>query len=244
MRLRISKWAPYILMVVIMILGVSPFFRPFNYTFSKKIHIPSDTNNMLKGSDPADNIRIKLNGSQIDILKEMRESGQLLTADEFASRITSYYDILVGALGTLFIVFTFSTYFSMKYTFEKKFDDKANEIDDKDKGFKKVLEKKMEDFKKDLKEKMREELKDLLRDSRQARAEIVEAVTGHVEENLVSREDFEAISNVMEDFERKQKDIITELSNLQELSSKKISVTMQTKKARRKNNGNSGNKTD
>ena len=30
-----------------------------------------------------------------------------------------------------------------------------------------------------------------------------------------------------------KKDIITELSNLQELSSKKVSVTMQTKKARR-----------
>ena len=212
-----------------MILGVSPFFRPFNYAFSKKIHIPSDTNNISKGSDLADNIRVKLDGNQIDFLKEMRESGQLLTADEFASRITSYYDILVGALGTLFIVFTFSTYFSMKYTFERKFDDKAEEIDSKDKEFKEVLEKKMEDFKKDLKEKMREELKDLLRDSRQARAEIVEAVTGHVEENLVSREDFEAISNVMEGIEMRQ----TELSNLQELSSKKVSVTMQTKKARR-----------
>ncbi len=233
MRLKISKWAPYILMVVIMILGVSPFFRPFNYAFSKKIHIPSDTNNISKGSDPADNIRVKLDGNQIDFLKEMRESGQLLTADEFASRITSYYDILVGTLGTLFIVFTFSTYFSMKNTFERKFDDKADEIDNKDKEFKEALEKKMEDFKKDLKEKMREELKELLRDSRQARAEIVEAVTGHVEENLVSREDFETISNVMEGIERKQKDIITELSNLQEPSSKKVSVTMQTKKTRR-----------
>ncbi len=43
-------------------------------------------------------------------LKKMRENGELLSSDEFASRITDYYNTLVAVLTALFVLFTIVTW--------------------------------------------------------------------------------------------------------------------------------------
>ena len=146
-------------------------------------------------------------------LEEMRRNGQLLSSDEFASRITSYYDTLVAVLAGLFIVFSLTTYFSIKQSFETKFEDKRREIEDKQKQIESQLS-----------GNIREELKNMLRDSRQVRDDIVNAVTGDVEGHFATCEALDELSTFVESVEKKQKDLIAEVAELQEHTARMISI--------------------
>lgn len=195
---------------IICISVFSLWLNPYNYVFAttQRCFIPSDTSKLVQSINNQKRI-YKVDISKAKFLEEMRSNGELITSDEFASRITSYYDTLVGVLGIMFVLFTFGTYFSMKQTFERKFDDKIKEID-----------KEQNNISNRLKTDIRTELKEMLRNSRDVRIDIVESITGSIAGEFITHEEYDSqiedINNKQEDFASKQKDIMVQLDKIQE----------------------------
>lgn len=122
--------------IIIFILAASLWISPYNKTWAQNsICIPSDTG--LLGIDSLR--KYEQDVHKIQLLEEMKHNGELLTAGEFADRITSYYGTLVAVLGTMFPLFTIATYFSMKQVFESKFESKEKKIDEKQLQIKRKL---------------------------------------------------------------------------------------------------------
>ena len=193
---------------IICISVLSLWLNPYNYVFAttQKCFIPSDTSKLVQSINNQKRI-YKVDISKAKFLEEMRSNGELITSDEFASRITSYYDTLVGVLGIMFVLFTFGTYFSMKQTFERKFDDKIKEID-----------KEQNNISNRLKTDIRTELREMLRNSRDVRNDIVEFITheeydSQIEDINSKQKDF---ASKQEDFVSKQEDIMVQLGEIQE----------------------------
>lgn len=195
---------------IICISVFSLWLNPYNYVFAttQRCFIPSDASKLVQSINNQKRI-YKVDISKAKFLEEMRSNGELITSDEFASRITSYYDTLVGVLGIMFVLFTFGTYFSMKQTFERKFDDKIKEID-----------KEQNNISNRLKTDIRTELKEMLRNSRDVRIDIVESITGSIAGEFITHEEYDSqiedINNKQEDFASKQKDIMVQLDKIQE----------------------------
>lgn len=166
----------------------------------------------------------------LTFLEDMRKNGQLLTSDEFASRISSYYNTLVGVLGAMFVLFSLTTYFTIRQNFEKKFDEKRDEIDNS------------------LRNKIRTELKEMLRDSRQVRIDFTNSITGDLEGHFLTQDDADKINEVIEAIDNKQKDLISEVAELQEIVAHKESIVEKyagnnfLRNKRRQNNGNKRDK--
>ena len=203
---------------IICISVFSLWLNPYNYVFAttQRCFIPSDTSKLVQSINNQKRI-YKVDISKAKFLEEMRSNGELITSDEFASRITSYYDTLVGVLGIMFVLFTFGTYFSMKQTFERKFDDKIKEID-----------KEQNNISNRLKTDIRTELKEMLRNSRDVRIDIVETITGSIAGEFITHEEYDSqiedINNKQEDFASKQKDIMVQLDKIQEIFYAKESI--------------------
>lgn len=203
---------------IICISVFSLWLNPYNYVFAttQRCFIPSDTSKLVQSINNQKRI-YKVDISKAKFLEEMRSNGELITSDEFASRITSYYDTLVGVLGIMFVLFTFGTYFSMKQTFERKFDDKIKEID-----------KEQNNISNRLKTDIRTELKEMLRNSRDVRNDIVESIAGSIAEEFITHEEYDSqiedINNKQEDFASKQKDIMVQLDEIQEIFYAKESI--------------------
>ena len=203
---------------IICISVFSLWLNPYNYVFvtTQRCFIPSDTSKLVQSINNQKRI-YKVDISKAKFLEEMRSNGELITSDEFASRITSYYDTLVGVLGIMFVLFTFGTYFSMKQTFERKFDDKIKEID-----------KEQNNISNRLKTDIRTELKEMLRNSRDVRIDIVESITGSIAGEFITHEEYDSqiedINNKQEDFASKQKDIMVQLDKIQEIFYAKESI--------------------
>ena len=202
---------------IICISVFSLWLNPYNYVFvtTQRCFIPSDISKLVQSINNQKRI-YKVDISKAKFLEEMRSNGELITSDEFASRITSYYDTLVGVLGIMFVLFTFGTYFSMKQTFERKFDDKIKEID-----------KEQNNISNRLKTDIRTELREMLRNSRDVRNDIVESITGSIAGEFITHEEYDSqieeydsqiedINNKQEDFASKQKDIMVQLNEIQE----------------------------
>lgn len=202
---------------IICISVFSLWLNPYNYVFvtTQRCFIPSDISKLVQSINNQKRI-YKVDISKAKFLEEMRSNGELITSDEFASRITSYYDTLVGVLGIMFVLFTFGTYFSMKQTFERKFDDKIKEID-----------KEQNNISNRLKTDIRTELKEMLRNSRDVRNDIVDSITGSIAGEFITHEEYDSqieeydsqiedINNKQEDFASKQKDIMVQLNEIQE----------------------------
>lgn len=201
--------------VILLLLGVSPFFSPFNKTFAQeKIYILSDTSKVVKSVSNIKMSDCSVNMTRSQLLKEMRECGEILTSSEFASRITSYYDTLVGTLGIMFVVFTLVTYFPMKQAFEGKFDNKEREIDEK-----------QQKIKGELKDEVRKVVIDQLRDSRFVRDDIVRAVMGSIDGQFALREDFEKLDKSIQDISNVLADVMRAVGNIQDGYALKLSVS-------------------
>ena len=143
----------------------------------------------------------------------MKHNGELLTAEEFADRITSYYDILVAVLGTMFLLFTIATYFSMKQAFESRFESKEKEIDDKQLQIERKLKKDIQAT-----------LIDMLRDSRSFRDKLVDAVKGNIDGQFVTYEKIDDLENYIKGISEKQQDIMNQMAELQERAFLDVSV--------------------
>lgn len=199
----------FISIVIISILAASLWISPYNKTLAQNsICIPSDSG--FQGIDSL--CRYNQDICKVQLLEEMKHNGELLTAEEFADRITSYYDILVSVLGTMFLLFTIATYFSMKQAFESKFESKEKEIDDK-----------QLQIERNLKNEIQKKLIDMLRDSRSFRDELVGAVKGNIDGQFVTYEKIDELENYIKDLSEKQQDIMNQMAELQERDSLDVS---------------------
>lgn len=207
----------YISIIIISILAASLWISPYNKTLAQNsICIPSDTG--FQGIDSL--CKYNQDICKIQLLEEMKHNGELLTAEEFADRITSYYDILIAVLGTMFLLFTIATYFSMKQAFESRFESKEKEIDDKQLQIERKLKKDIQAT-----------LIDMLRDSRSFRDELVDAVKGNIDGQFVTYEKIDDLENYIkgisekqQGISEKQQDIMNQMAELQERAFLDVSV--------------------
>lgn len=212
-----SQWIQFLLkpiqcisIIIISILAASLWISPYNKTLAQNsICIPSEAG--FQGIDSL--CKYNQDICKIQLLEEMKYNGELLTAEEFADRITSYYDILVAVLGTMFLLFTIATYFSMKQAFESKFESKEKEIDDKQLQIERKL-----------KTEIQATLIDMLRDSRSFRDELVDTVKGNIDGQFVTYEKIDDLENYIKGLSEKQKDIINQMAELQERAFLDVSV--------------------
>ncbi|WP_373705361.1 hypothetical protein, partial [Porphyromonas loveana] len=188
---------------------------PYNNTWAQEqIYIVHDTGRLIKATtNSAEICNARTDITYKQFLEEMREQGELMTSNEFASRITSYYDILVAVLGTMFGLFTIATYLSFKQMFETKFEQKEKDI-----------EKKQQEIEDRLRENIRKNLQEMLRDSRSVRDDIVNAVAGNIDGQFATREEFDLLNNYTQNISEKQQDIMTQLASLQELCPSQLTV--------------------
>ena len=200
----------YISIIIISILAASLWISPYNKTLAQNsICIPSDTG--FQGIDSL--CKYNQDICKIQLLEEMKHNGELLTAEEFADRITSYYDILIAVLGTMFLLFTIATYFSMKQAFESRFESKEKEIDDKQLQIERKLKKDIQAT-----------LIDMLRDSRSFRDEFADAVRGNIDGQFVTYEKIDDLENYVKGISEKQQDIMNQMAELQERAFLDVSV--------------------
>lgn len=170
-----------------------------NKTWSQEtIYIANDTKVLAKVT-PACESKV----SKEDILQEMEKEEVLFTAEEFASRITSYYNTLVAVLGVMVSFFTIASFFLVNNFFKNEFEKEKLRI--------------IEELDSDTIKKVRI----LLRDSIEVRNAITSAIRGEIEGDFV-RNDY--IDRVISSIEEKQKDIELQLTKLQELCPSKLSV--------------------
>lgn len=153
-------------------------------------------------------------------LCEMRRNGQLLSSDEYASRISNYYNTLVATLTALFVLFTLVTYFTIKGQFERLFDEKSKEIEE------------------NCNEKILSELSKMVNDSRRFQEIVDSAVALKVEDNFVIHEEFDvATENIdklisrinetcitLDDVKKKQHGIYKVVEELQDSIASKMEI--------------------
>ncbi len=139
-------------------------------------------------------------------LKKMRENGELLSSDEFASRITGYYNTLVAVLTALFVLFTIVTYMTIRSKFEGKLEEKAKEFETKAKD----LEDKQH-------QKIIEELRNMLNDSKKLDEVIKSVVGGHIDDTIATKEEVEGLTSDMETY---GKNLVSLTSNLDDINKK------------------------
>lgn len=152
-------------------------------------------------------------------LRKMHENGELLSSDEFASRITDYYNTLVAVLTALFVLFTVVTYMTIRNRFEVKFEDKAREFEEK-----------ARDLEDKQRQKIVDELRSMLNDSKKIDEVIKTAVGGHVDDQIATKEEVDGLTSDMEtygkiiasmainldDVKKKQQELFNVLAELQD----------------------------
>lgn len=189
---------------------------------TKTLVLTDNANDIFEESKQVDTLAINA-----AFLQKMRENGELLSADEFASRITDYYNTLVAVLTALFVLFTVVTYMTIRSKFEGKFEDKAKELENKAK---------------DLEDKQRqiiiEELRSMLNDSKQFDEVIKSSIGGRVEDTIPTKEDIDGLTSDVEmcgknitsltitlnDVKKKQQELFKVVADLQEQVSEKTTV--------------------
>lgn len=209
-----------LLAMVIAGLSISVWAKPYSSakdTIKAITHIVSDTTKSLVVTEDLKTALVE--SKQVDtlainaaFLKTMREKGELLSSDEFASRITDYYNTLVAVLTALFVLFTLVTYITFRSKFEGRFEDKARELENKQR------------------EKIVDELRSMLSDSKKIDEVIQTAIGGRVDDNIANKEDVDDLSTNVEtsinnianlsvkvdDIKKKQQELFNVVSELQE----------------------------
>lgn len=169
-----------IFILLLSITGVSASVWAKTYNSPSRICLTPDTTEVIIVTNNAD--RLFSESKLVDtlainagFLQEMRKNGELLSTDEFASRITDYYNTLVAVLTALFVLFTIVTYLTIRSKFESKFEDKARELEDKQRR------------------KIVEELKSMLNDSKRIDEVINSAIGGSIDDKMPTKEEVDGI---------------------------------------------------
>lgn len=202
--------------VVIAVIGIlitgmclSVWAKPYTYApnTAKLVVITDKAQTVLAKTRQVDTLAINAS-----FLQRMRAKGELLSSDEFASRITDYYNTLVAVLTALFVLFTLVTYITFKTKFEGKFEDKARELEDKQR------------------QKIIEELRGMLSDSKSIDEVIQTAIGGRIDDNIAKKEEVDdlsinvessqrniaTISATVNDIKKKQQELFKVVADLQD----------------------------
>lgn len=177
-----------VLTIAITGMSISVLAKPYTSahdTFKAIVISVVDTTQSLVITDHAKDLFAE--SKQVDtlainaaFLQKMREKGELLSSDEFASRITDYYNTLVAVLTALFVLFTLVTYITIKSKFEGKFEDKVRELEDRQR------------------QKIVDELRTMLSDSKKIDEVIQTAIGGRIDDNIATKEEIDDLSTSIE----------------------------------------------
>lgn len=181
-------------------------FNLYNRTWDQKqIYIISGLDPETQVADSVDAHNKYTDKSSQQILEGLRGRGQLMTSDEFASRITSYYNTLVAVLGVMVAVFTFASYFLVSNFFRSEFERERLEF-----------ERERLRIVANLEEETIKKVSSTLRDSIEVRRAITEAIRGDIDADFTQVETTEGVIKQLTNLEQKLKDIEYQLAGLQE----------------------------
>lgn len=111
------------------------------------------------------------NVAKVKLLKELEKEGVLLTPQEYTSNIASYYNTLITILIFLFILFSFLSYFHLKFLAKEQLQEQVLKI-----------------------------FEDKIKDSKQMEKIIIEAFAGKADDKYASIESVEALNEKIENF--------------------------------------------
>lgn len=107
-----SNWTPFLIgalggvFVIALILAFAGFSEAYNY---KSVYI-------LNPEIKCDSLKT----AEINALIKLKAEGLLVTPDDYACNIASYYNTFVSFLSILFVVFSFLSFFSIKTSSKKE----------------------------------------------------------------------------------------------------------------------------
>ena len=183
--LTVSVWAVAILLVLTFLINCSrpPFVKLLvadePLTAQMEQHkgyvtweqVKSDSTGRLVATVPIDSLqRIALRDS---ILREDIKAGRLMTIEQMTERITGYYDKLIDVLIALFVIFTVISYFVIDNKFKKQYEDEKDEM----------------------KNQIKKDISDSISDSMSFQKSLAEKLRELVEDSVVKREEYEAVSH-------------------------------------------------
>ena len=181
-------------------------FNLYNRTWTQKqIYIISGLDPETQVADNVDAHNKYTDKSSQQILEGLRGRGELMTSDEFASRITSYYNTLVAVLGVMVAVFTFASYFLVSNFFRNEFERDRLEFEGERLRIVANLE-----------EETIKKVSSTLRDSIEVRRAITEAIRGDIDADFTRVDTTEDVIKQLTNLEQKLKDIEYQLAGLQE----------------------------
>lgn len=129
--------------------------------------------------------------AHIEALVDLEEKGLLLNPSEYTSHISNYYSGLIAFLIGIFVVFTISGIFAIRLTSKREFDELKQELTAS------------------TQEHIIVQLQKMIADSRAFQETTIEALTGRIEDKIVTHDKLEEVENLVED-------ISTKLSKLEE----------------------------
>lgn len=186
---NIARVSVVVLMLFVVALSCS---RPFLYTdiFVTNPQAVIESDFLLKKSevyidDSSKSIKWKGDISDFvavqsrDSIKKMYSEGRVLTAEEFASNITGYYNLLVCVILGMFAVFSFLSYSTLKGETEKEVDEKF----------------------KNMKNHINDEIQKHLSDSLELRRTIIMSLRSEVEDIFQTKEEGGTIYEKIEKLE-------------------------------------------
>ena len=191
-----ALWTSVLFILVVLIYLC---FNLYNRTWDQKqIYIISGLDPETQVADSVDAHNKYTDKSSQQILEGLRGRGELMTSDEFASRITSYYNTLVAVLGIMVAVFTFASSFLVSNFYRNEFEGERLRI---------VA---------NLEEETIKKVSSTLRDSIEVRRAITEAIRGEIDADFTRVDTTEDVIKQLTNLEQKLKDIEYQLAGLQE----------------------------
>lgn len=170
-----------------------------NRTWSRtQIYIIPDSARQTQVADSVDVYNGCGGVTNKQILEELRGQGELMSSDEFASRITSYYNTLVAVLGIMVAVFTFASSFLVSNFYRNEFERERLRI---------VA---------DLEEGTIKKVSCTLRDSIEVRRAITEAIRGDIDADFTRVDTTEDVIKQLTNLEQRLSDTECQLADLQE----------------------------
>lgn len=190
------------LVVILFLLAACVFFEPFQY---KSVYIMNPQRTVDAISVNGDSLTC----AHIETLRDLEDKGLLLTPSEYTSQISSYYSTLVAFLIGLFVLFTIGSIYSIRITSKKEIEDAKRDLDNRENKIKEVL-----------KENIQKSLTELLKDSISFKENMVAAIYGRIEDDIITRKDIENIENKIQ---KTQENINLLFESIDDISDKKLS---------------------
>lgn len=205
--LTLSQWFCGIVMSIVCIVSICLGLSLYDRTWAQEpIYIVAGDKKIDAIEDTIGGDNGNANMLDKQFLEKSRAQGVLMTSDEFASRITSYYNTLVAVLGVMVAVFTFASSFLVSNFYRNEFERERLRI---------VA---------DLEEGISKKVSWALRDSLEVRRTVAENIRGDIEPYFTQVETTEDMIKQLTDHDQKLSDIGRQLADLQESVPSKLEV--------------------